>query len=82
MTAEATAFHRDSAVVRACTATPSCPLSRTFRTRPCGWRKGSLYPALHRMEESGWIRAERITKENGLGNTSPLVSNTAAVSPT
>jgi PadR family transcriptional regulator, regulatory protein PadR len=27
--------------------------------------EGSLYPALHRMEESGWIRAEWITKENG-----------------
>jgi transcriptional regulator len=26
--------------------------------------EGSLYPALHRMEESGWIRAEWITKEN------------------
>ena len=27
--------------------------------------EGSLYPALHRMEESGWIRAEWVTKENG-----------------
>ena len=27
--------------------------------------EGSLYPALHRMEESGWIRAQWITKENG-----------------
>ena len=27
--------------------------------------EGSLYPALHRMEESGWIRAEWITKETG-----------------
>lgn len=27
--------------------------------------EGSLYPALHRMEESRWIRAEWITKENG-----------------
>jgi PadR family transcriptional regulator, regulatory protein PadR len=26
--------------------------------------EGSLYPALHRMEEAGWIRAEWITKEN------------------
>jgi PadR family transcriptional regulator PadR len=25
--------------------------------------EGSLYPALHRMEEAGWIRAEWITKE-------------------
>lgn len=27
--------------------------------------EGSLYPALHRMEEAGWIRATWITKENG-----------------
>ena len=27
--------------------------------------EGSLYPALHRMEEARWIRAEWITKENG-----------------
>ena len=27
--------------------------------------EGSLYPALHRMEEAGSIRAEWITKENG-----------------
>ena len=27
--------------------------------------EGSLYPALHRMEEAGWIRAEWIIKENG-----------------
>ena len=27
--------------------------------------EGSLYPALHRMEESGWIRAEWVNKENG-----------------
>lgn len=27
--------------------------------------EGSLYPALHRMEEDGWIRAEWVTKENG-----------------
>ena len=27
--------------------------------------EGSLYPALHRMEEAGFIRAEWITKENG-----------------
>ncbi|HET9399566.1 MAG TPA: PadR family transcriptional regulator [Candidatus Acidoferrales bacterium] len=27
--------------------------------------EGSLYPALHRMEESGWIRAEWITKGSG-----------------
>ena len=27
--------------------------------------EGSLYPALHRMEEAGWIRAKWITKDNG-----------------
>jgi PadR family transcriptional regulator, regulatory protein PadR len=27
--------------------------------------EGSLYPALHRMEEAGWIKAEWITKETG-----------------
>ena len=26
--------------------------------------EGSLYPALHRMEEAGWIRAEWITKDS------------------
>lgn len=26
--------------------------------------EGSLYPALHRLEESGWIRARWITTEN------------------
>jgi PadR family transcriptional regulator, regulatory protein PadR len=26
---------------------------------------GSLYPALHRMEEAGWIRAKWITKATG-----------------
>jgi PadR family transcriptional regulator, regulatory protein PadR len=28
--------------------------------------EGSLYPALHRMEEAGWIRAQWITKDTGL----------------
>jgi transcriptional regulator len=27
--------------------------------------EGSLYPALHRMEGEGWIKADWITKENG-----------------
>ncbi len=27
--------------------------------------EGSLYPALHRMEEAGWIRAEWTTKPSG-----------------
>src|SRR3954451_7324764 len=27
--------------------------------------EGSLYPALHRMEESGWLKAEWTTHEKG-----------------
>jgi len=27
--------------------------------------EGSLYPALHRMEEAGWVRARWITKDTG-----------------
>jgi PadR family transcriptional regulator PadR len=27
--------------------------------------EGSLYPALHRMEEAGWIHAEWVTKSTG-----------------
>jgi transcriptional regulator len=27
--------------------------------------EGSLYPALHRMEEAAWISAEWVTRENG-----------------
>jgi transcriptional regulator len=27
--------------------------------------EGSLYPALHRMEEAGWVRSEWIKKDNG-----------------
>jgi PadR family transcriptional regulator PadR len=27
--------------------------------------EGTLYPALHRMEEAGWIRARWITKDTG-----------------
>lgn len=27
--------------------------------------EGTLYPALHRMEEAGWIRARWITKDSG-----------------
>ncbi|MGC2661746.1 MAG: PadR family transcriptional regulator [Bryobacteraceae bacterium] len=27
--------------------------------------EGSLYPALHRMEESGWIRAAWVNRDNG-----------------
>ena len=27
--------------------------------------EGSLYPALHRMEEAGWLRADWIAKDDG-----------------
>ena len=27
--------------------------------------QGSLYPALHRMEEAGWIRASWVTRDSG-----------------
>ena len=27
--------------------------------------EGSLYPALHRMEEAGWIRAEWVVRDGG-----------------
>lgn len=27
--------------------------------------EGSLYPALHRMEETGWIQAKWVMKDNG-----------------
>jgi PadR family transcriptional regulator, regulatory protein PadR len=27
--------------------------------------EGSLYPALHRLEEAGWVQAEWITRESG-----------------
>jgi PadR family transcriptional regulator PadR len=27
--------------------------------------EGSLYPALHRMEEAGWVKAEWTVKDNG-----------------
>lgn len=27
--------------------------------------EGSLYPALHRMEEAGWVRAQWVTKDTG-----------------
>ncbi|MCX6594473.1 MAG: PadR family transcriptional regulator [Acidobacteria bacterium] len=27
--------------------------------------EGSLYPALHRMEEAGWVRADWVIKDNG-----------------
>jgi PadR family transcriptional regulator PadR len=31
---------------------------RGFQTKCCGVEEGSLYPALHRMEQQGWIASE------------------------
>ena len=38
--------------------------------------EGSLYPALHRMEEAGWIRAEWVT--NATGRRARIYELTAA----
>jgi PadR family transcriptional regulator len=38
--------------------------------------EGSLYPALHRMEEAGWIRAKWVTKKMGGGRASQAVNET------
>ena len=46
-------------------ATPSCPPSKIVSGEVLRAEEGSLYPALHRMEEAGWIRAEWITKDTG-----------------
>ena len=43
----------------------------TFQVKP-----GSLFPALHRMEEAGWIRAEWVRK--GTGRRARLYELTAA----
>ena len=43
-------------------------ITQTVGERSNGYfdlKEGSLYPALHRLEEAGWIRAEWITKESG-----------------
>jgi len=39
--------------------------------------EGSLYPALHRMEEAGWIRAEWIIKQDS-GRRARIYELTAA----
>ncbi len=39
--------------------------------------EGSLYPALHRMEEAGWIRAEWVTKDD-TGRRARIYEVTAA----
>jgi PadR family transcriptional regulator PadR len=38
---------------------------KEFSEEVLSCEEGSLYPALHRMEEEGWIRARWITRENG-----------------
>jgi DNA-binding PadR family transcriptional regulator len=44
--------------------TPSW-LQSPVRLAKCCAEEGSLYPALYRMEEAGWIHAEWIKKETG-----------------
>src|SRR5947199_55550 len=44
------------------------PRNGSIRARPrltLLVEEGSLYPALHRMEEARWVRAEWTTKDNG-----------------
>jgi PadR family transcriptional regulator, regulatory protein PadR len=38
---------------------------RDFSGEVLSAEEGSLYPALHRMEEAGWVRSEWIKKESG-----------------
>ena len=38
---------------------------KEFSDEVLSCEEGSLYPALHRMEEEGWIRARWVTRENG-----------------
>ena len=38
--------------------------------------EGSLYPALHRMEEAGWLRAEWVDKPNGRRTRSYRLTST------
>src|SRR5947209_670120 len=40
--------------------------------------EGSLYPALHRMEEAGWIRAQWITRDQESGRRARIYELTAA----
>ncbi len=43
----------------------SRPLSRACPTRRLRCQEGSLYPALHRLEEAGWIKARWKTTDSG-----------------
>jgi len=38
---------------------------RDFSGEVLSAEEGSLYPALHRMEEAGWVRSEWIKKDSG-----------------
>ena len=38
---------------------------REFSDDVLSAEEGSLYPALHRMEEAGWVRSEWIKKDSG-----------------
>jgi PadR family transcriptional regulator PadR len=38
---------------------------RDFSGEVLSAEEGSLYPALHRMEEAGWVRSEWIKKDTG-----------------
>ena len=36
----------------------------SFRKTPCGFKRGTLYPALYRMEAKGWIVSEWAQSDN------------------
>ena len=38
---------------------------KDFSNEVLSAEEGSLYPALHRMEEAGWVRSEWIKKDSG-----------------
>ena len=38
--------------------------SRSAR-RCCRWTQGSLYPALHRLEQQGWLKAQKGVTDTG-----------------
>ena len=45
-------------------ATGSPSTSSKSQRKSCGWRRDRLYPALHRMTQSGWLRSEWGVSEN------------------
>ena len=38
---------------------------KDFSNEVLSAEEGSLYPALHRMEEAGWVRSEWVKKDSG-----------------